>query len=91
MEVGKCQQSFSRPSSRACCRNNRVSIRADAGLPSIRLQLRLQRIYPGLSAHCNFWIGVAPGVYYAPGYYNYAPAYVAPGYNGWNEAGWNHW
>ena len=39
----------------------------------------------------TFGFGVAPGAYYAPGYYNYAPAYVAPGYNGWNEAGWNHW
>jgi hypothetical protein len=28
--------------------------------------------------------GVGPGVYYAPGYYNYAPAYVAPVYTGWN-------
>src|SRR5882757_271589 len=36
-------------------RNDRVSIRADAGLPAIPLQLRLQRIYPGLSAHCHFW------------------------------------
>ena len=39
----------------------------------------------------SFEFGVAPRAYYAPGYYNYAPAYVAPGYNGWNEAGWNHW
>ena len=26
----------------------------------------------------TFGFGVAPGAYYAPGYYNYAPAYVAP-------------
>src|SRR6478672_7297561 len=41
-------------------RNDRVSIRADAGLPAIPLQLRLQRIYPGLSAHCHFWIRRRP-------------------------------
>jgi hypothetical protein len=39
--------------------------------------------------------GVGPGIYYAPGYYNYAPAYVAPGYvapvyTGWNNV-WNYW
>jgi len=39
----------------------------------------------------TFEFGVAPRAYYAPGYSNYAPAYVAPGYNGWNEAGWNYW
>ena len=32
--------------------------------------------------------GVGPGIYYAPGYYNYAPAYVAPVYTGWNNV-WN--
>jgi hypothetical protein len=26
----------------------------------------------------TFGLGVAPGVYYAPRYYNYSPAYVAP-------------
>jgi hypothetical protein len=39
----------------------------------------------------SFGFGVVPGAYYAPGYYNYAPAYVGPGYNGWNDAGWNRW
>ena len=35
--------------------------------------------------------GVGPGIYYAPGYYNYAPApaYVAPVYTGCNN--WNSW
>ena len=45
-----------------------LAARADAGLPAIRLQLRLQRIYPGLSARCHFWIRASsPGAYYAPG------------------------
>jgi hypothetical protein len=37
--------------------------------------------------------GIGPGIYYAPGYYNYAPApaYVAPAYTGWNNALWNYW
>jgi hypothetical protein len=39
----------------------------------------------------TYGFSVGPGAYYAPGYYNYAPAYVAPGYNGWNQAGWNDW
>jgi hypothetical protein len=34
--------------------------------------------------------GVGPGIYYAPGYYSYAPAYVAPVYTGWNNV-WNYW
>ena len=30
--------------------------------------------------------------FYAPGYYGYAPpAYVAPPYIGWNNAGWQYW
>ena len=45
-------------------------------------------IYP---SGVTFGVGVAPASYYAPGYYNYAPAYVAPSYNGWYDAGWSDW
>ena len=36
------------------------------------------------------YVYVPAGIYYAPGYYNYAPAYVAPVYTGWNNV-WNYW
>jgi hypothetical protein len=34
-------------------------------------------------------LSVGPGFYYAPGYYGYAPAYVAPIYTGRNNV-WNY-
>ena len=44
---------------------------------------------PAYPPAVTFGLGVGPGVYYAPTYYSYAPAYVAPGYVGWS--GWNYW
>lgn len=46
-------------------------------------------IAPAYPPAITFGFGVGPGVYYAPTYYNYAPAYVTPGYVGWS--GWNYW
>jgi hypothetical protein len=46
---------------------------------------------PAYPPAVTFGFGVGPGIYYAPGYYNYAPGYIAPGYNGWNQTGWNYW
>ena len=46
---------------------------------------------PAYPPEVTLGYGVGPGIYYAPGYYNYAPAYVAPVYTGRNNALWNYW
>jgi hypothetical protein len=58
-------------------------------LPQYGYNYAVYGFTPAYPPAVTFGYGVGPGVYYAPTYYSYPPAYFAPGYVGWSE--WNYW